>query len=59
MFRFCMSKAKDHHCGRIELCVLEWNTPAIEFYEKNHAKRLNWYFYRLTAEQIDEHLAEK
>jgi len=47
LFEFCVSKAIEHGCGRIEFCVLTWNEAAIKFYEKNNAKRLDWYFYRL------------
>lgn len=47
LFDFCMKQAREHGCGRIELCVLTWNEPAIKFYEKNRADRLDWYFYRV------------
>jgi GNAT superfamily N-acetyltransferase len=54
LFRFCASQAREKECGRIELCVLTWNEPAIKFYEKNFGKRLDWYFYRLEAEQYEK-----
>jgi GNAT superfamily N-acetyltransferase len=57
MFGFCVREAKERGCGRIEFCVLHWNTPAIKFYEKNSAERLDWYFYRLDSKQIDEYLS--
>ncbi|NVM55708.1 MAG: GNAT family N-acetyltransferase [Candidatus Helarchaeota archaeon] len=47
---FCVNQAKLRRCGRVEWTVLTWNEPAIKFYEKNGAKRLGWYFYRLTKE---------
>ena len=47
LFNFCREQAKERGCGRIELCVLTWNEPAIKFYEKTGADRLDWYFYRL------------
>jgi GNAT superfamily N-acetyltransferase len=47
MFAFCKERAKESGCGRIELCVLTWNEPAIQFYSKNDAERLDWYFYRI------------
>jgi GNAT superfamily N-acetyltransferase len=55
MFDFCISQAKERGCGRAEWCVLTWNQPAIEFYEKNKAERLDWFFYRYEKEQIDNY----
>ena len=52
LFEYCIQIAKDRCCGRIEFCVLNWNEPAIRFYEKNKAKKLNWTFYRLDKDQI-------
>jgi len=59
LFRFCVQKAKENGCGRIEWCVLTWNTPAIRFYEKQGGVRLDWYFYRMTGKQIDEFLSNR
>lgn len=40
-------------CGRIEWQVLTWNRPAIAFYERLEAKRLEaWHTYRLTQEEF-------
>ncbi|MGD0450735.1 MAG: GNAT family N-acetyltransferase [Candidatus Bathyarchaeia archaeon] len=47
MFDFLRDVAKSEGCGRIEFTVLKWNTLAQEFYEKNGAKRLEWYLYRV------------
>jgi ribosomal protein S18 acetylase RimI-like enzyme len=47
MFDHCKKIAKRKGCGRIEFMVLKWNKLAQAFYEKNKAKRLGWYFYRL------------
>ena len=47
MFDFLREIAKREGCGRIEFTVLKWNKLAQEFYEKNGAKRLEWYLYRL------------
>lgn len=53
MFDFCKKLAKKKDCGRMEWAVLDWNTPAIKFYEKNKAKPLkDWIYYRLTKEQL-------
>jgi GNAT superfamily N-acetyltransferase len=47
MFTFIKQIAKDEGCGRIEFTVLNWNSSAQQFYEKNGAERLDWYFYRI------------
>ena len=47
MFDFLKETAKREGCGRIEFTVLKWNKLAQEFYEKNGAKRLEWFFYRV------------
>ena len=40
-------------CGRFEWNVLDWNNPAIEFYEKLGAARLkDWLIYRLAGEPM-------
>jgi len=54
LFKFCAEQALDAGCGRIEFCVLTWNTPAQGFYEKNMAEKLNWYFYRLDRDRLEE-----
>ena len=53
MFEFCVGIAKTRGCGRIEFCVLSWNKPAIRFYKKQGAEQLDWFFFRLTREQIE------
>ena len=41
--------AVDRGCGRFEWNVLDWNTPAIEFYESLGAKpQSEWIGYRMT-----------
>jgi GNAT superfamily N-acetyltransferase len=52
LFNLCVRQAKEHGCSRMEWNVLTWNKPAIRFYEKNKAKRLDWYFYRMTQKDI-------
>lgn len=45
--------AVKENCGRFEWSVLDWNTPAIEFYEALGAKPLDeWTIYRLTGEAL-------
>ena len=52
MFDHLKGIAELEGCGRIELTVLKWNTSAQEFYEKNKAKRLEWFVYRLVSEDF-------
>jgi GNAT superfamily N-acetyltransferase len=52
MFDFLKETAKREGCGRIEFTVLKWNKSAQEFYEKNGAKRLEWFLYRLVKEDF-------
>ena len=47
--------ARDRGCGRLEWSVLNWNTPAIEFYESLGARPLaEWTTYRMTDDVIDK-----
>jgi GNAT superfamily N-acetyltransferase len=53
--------AKDRKCGRLEWAVLDWNTPAIDFYRRLGAKPMDeWTVYRLDkkgiARLVDESL---
>jgi len=52
MFEYCKKIAKDEGCSRIEFTVLKWNKSAQGFYEKNKAKPLEWFFYRLVREDF-------
>ena len=41
------------NCGRLEWAVLDWNEPAIDFYEKLGATpRSEWTTYRLTGDAL-------
>lgn len=45
--------AMDRGCGRLEWSVLNWNTPAIGFYEAMGARPVGeWTVYRLTGEPL-------
>jgi GNAT superfamily N-acetyltransferase len=45
--------ARERGCGRMEWAVLDWNRPAIEFYESLGARRLTeWQLCRLRAEDL-------
>jgi GNAT superfamily N-acetyltransferase len=46
--------AKERNCGRMEWSVLNWNTPAIEFYKSLGAIPMKeWTVYRLDQEAIE------
>src|SRR6476620_7399687 len=45
--------ARDRGCGRMEWAVLDWNEPAIKFYQALGAKQMNeWTVFRLTRDEI-------
>lgn len=45
--------AKERNCCRVEWSVLDWNTRAIDFYERLGAKSLNeWKIFRLTEDKF-------
>lgn len=49
LFRYCLREAKRRRCGRMEWVVLDWNTNAIRFYERLHARYMKeWLLYRIT-----------
>jgi GNAT superfamily N-acetyltransferase len=46
--------AKERKCGRMEWSVLDWNTPAIEFYKSLGARPMDeWTVYRLDEQALD------
>ncbi len=50
--------AVDENCGRFEWAVLDWNTPAIEFYQSVGARPLDeWIIYRLTGDSLRDFAA--
>jgi len=52
--------AKERNCGRVEWSVLNWNTPAIDFYKSMGAVPMDeWTVYRLTEGEIDELTSDK
>jgi GNAT superfamily N-acetyltransferase len=43
-------------CGRLEWSVLDWNKPAIDFYESLGAKRMTqWQICRLTGAALEQY----
>jgi len=46
--------ARDRGCGRMEWSVLDWNTPAIDFYKALGAKPMDeWTVYRLDSAALE------
>lgn len=59
MFRRLVREARERGCGRMEWVVLDWNRPALEFYERFGARRLNeWITMRLTQDDFRRILGE-
>lgn len=47
------NQALNKNCGRFEWVVLDWNKPAIDFYDNMGAKPQNeWIIYRLTGQEL-------
>ncbi|ALS34915.1 hypothetical protein PTRA_b0434 [Pseudoalteromonas translucida KMM 520] len=47
------NQALNKNCGRFEWVVLDWNKPAIDFYDSMGAKPQNeWIIYRLTGQEL-------
>jgi len=55
MLAYLAHLAKQRGCGRLEWWVLDWNTPAIEFYESMQAVPMDdWTVYRITANALEK-----
>lgn len=53
LLKFLARKAVMEGCGRFEWSVLDWNRPAIDFYESIGAKpKTGWLGYRLDGEAL-------
>ena len=53
LFNRLLKRAREEGCGRFEWSVLDWNEPAIKFYESLGAQPLKeWIRYRLDEKQI-------
>lgn len=51
--------ALENNCGRLEWAVLDWNTPAIDFYKSLGAKPMDdWTTFRVTDDAL-ESLSQK
>lgn len=48
LFTYLIDLARERRCGRMEWVVLDWNEPAIRFYESLGAKGMDdWRLFRL------------
>jgi GNAT superfamily N-acetyltransferase len=53
LLRAVIEIAQDRNCGRVEWAVLDWNKPAINFYDSLGAMPLKeWIVYRLIEEKF-------
>ena len=53
LFRRLAHIACERGCGRFEWSALDWNSPAIQFYERMGAKAMSeWTVYRLTGDAL-------
>lgn len=58
MLSYLACIARERKCGRLEWWVLDWNTPAVEFYRSLGAVPMDeWTVQRITGRSLDE-LAE-
>ena len=49
LFEFVRKLGAERGCGRMDWNVLDWNTPARDFYHRRHAQWMKeWLLYRLT-----------
>ena len=55
LLRHVAQLARERDCGRLEWAVLDWNEPAIRFYENLGARAMDdWTVYRLTDANLSE-----
>ncbi len=52
----CLAQiAVDRNCGRLEWSVLDWNQPAIDFYQSLGATSMNgWTVNRVTGQELEQ-----
>jgi GNAT superfamily N-acetyltransferase len=55
LIRRVAEHAVERECGRLELAVLDWNAPAIGFYERHGGIPMSdWIVYRFAGEALRE-----
>ena len=60
LLKYLARLAVENNCGRFEWNVLDWNKPAIDFYESFAAQPLSeWIGYRLTGEALSRFAASE
>lgn len=53
IMKYLANHALERKCGRFEWVVLDWNKPAIDFYESLGAQaQSEWIIYRLTGQAL-------
>ena len=53
LLSFLAALAVERGCGRLEWSVLDWNEPAIRFYERLGAEAMNeWTVFRVTGDAL-------
>ncbi len=53
VFEYLAAKAVREKCGRLEWWVLDWNKPAIDFYERLGAVPMDeWTVYRISGDAL-------
>jgi GNAT superfamily N-acetyltransferase len=53
LLKYLAQKAVSNHCGRFEWSVLDWNEPAIKFYESIGATpKSEWVGYQLVGDAL-------
>ena len=53
LLKYLARLAVEKNCGRLEWCVLDWNTPSIEFYKSLGAEiKKEWLLNRLSGESL-------
>lgn len=58
LLHYLAQLAVAQNCGRLEWSVLDWNQPAIDFYQSIGAKPMHeWVIYRLTGEALESFAA--
>ncbi len=59
LFLACAQHGYEQGCGRMEWQVLNWNTPAIAFYQRMGARHMQeWQPFRMTRDQIGALIGE-
>lgn len=55
LFAFLARRAGERGCGRMEWAVLNWNAPAIAFYEKLGAEPMrDWTVFHLNKDEMEK-----